>query len=116
MCDELLSGFASESWHFHAIRSLRLTSEVADLALSYTTASVGDACGFPQGELQASLSALATIVKIVTPLVWGRSCAYGVATNRPSMFYWVSVAGGCLYLLILQRLISAPDPPRLAKK
>jgi len=52
--------------HFYAIRPLRLTSEVAELAMDYTATAVGDAVGIAQGELQGSLRNLETISRIVT--------------------------------------------------
>ena len=67
-------------------------------------------CGVPQGELQASLSALRTIVTIVTPMLWARIYAFGVTMNVPSLFYYVSAAAGVVQLILLQRLVSAPDP------
>jgi len=67
-------------------------------------------CGVPQGELQASLSALRTIVTIITPMLWARIYAFGVTMNVPSLFYYVSAAAGVVQLILLQRLVSAPDP------
>ena len=86
----------------------------------------------PQGELQASLSALRTIVSspfstnrprrahdgpqvtIVTPMLWARIYAFGVTMNVPSLFYYVSAAAGVVQLILLQRLVSAPDPEQPA--
>ena len=65
----LLSGFARSGLHFYLIRPLRLTSTVTDLAMQYTATSIGAAEGMLQGELQAALSSLSTVAKIVTPLV-----------------------------------------------
>ena len=76
-----------------------------------TTTEVGNACGFSQGELQAALSNVKAIVGIVTPMVWGRIYSAGINRGLPSLFYYVSAAGGAVQLLILWALMMAPDPP-----
>ena len=72
MAEHLAAAVSSRGWHFYAIRPLRLSSDVAELALEFTATSAGAECGVPQGELQGSLKNLETIVRIVSPMLWGR--------------------------------------------
>jgi len=55
-----------------------------------------------------------TVVTIVTPMLWARIYAFGVTMNVPSLFYYVSAAAGVVQLILLQRLVSAPDPEQPA--
>ena len=55
MAEHLAAALSWRGWHFYAIRPLRLTSDVAEVAMDFTATSVGAACGLPQGELQGSL-------------------------------------------------------------
>eukprot|EP01051_Picozoa_sp_SAG22_P005311 SAG22_NODE_311_length_12629_cov_20.911891_6_plen_432_part_00 len=116
MAEQLCASMANQGWHFYAIRTLRMTSAVSEVAMEYTKTSVGVLCGIPQGQLQGCLSNLRTICNILTPMLWGRIYAYGVRKGRPSLFYLVSAAAGVIQLLILKLLLSAPAPPPLEKK
>ena len=92
--------------HFYLLRPLRLTADVAELAMQFTTTHVGASEGIPQGELQAAISSLSTIVRIITPIAWGQIYSVGVAIGMPSLFYFVSAAGGAVQLCLLRVLFS----------
>jgi DHA1 family tetracycline resistance protein-like MFS transporter len=104
--EQLLAGCATTGLHFYLIRPLRLTADVAELAMQFTTTNIGASEGIPQGELQAAISSLSTIARIVTPILWGQVYAVGVAMGVPSLFYFVSAAGGVVQLCLLRVLFS----------
>ena len=109
MLEQLCAALSSRGLHFYMLRPLRLTSAVSEVAMAYTQTTVGAACGVPQGELQGSLSNLRTICTILTPMIWSRVYGYGVRVGVPSLFYYVSAAGGLLQLVLLRKLVSAPE-------
>lgn len=104
--EQLLAGCATSGLHFYLLRPLRLTADVAELAMQFTTTHVGASEGIPQGELQAAISSLSTIVRIITPIAWGQIYSVGVAIGMPSLFYFVSAAGGAVQLCLLRVLFS----------
>eukprot|EP01046_Picozoa_sp_COSAG06_P009530 COSAG06_NODE_499_length_14998_cov_20.019934_4_plen_189_part_00 len=104
--EQLAAGLATKGIHFYLLRPFRITADVGELAMQYTTTSIGAELKIPQGELQAALSSISKLVGIVTPLLWGQLYAYGVAAGIPSLFYYASAAGGVLQLLMLRVLLS----------
>lgn len=110
---QLSTGLASRSWHFYAVRSTQLTSDVSMVAMQYTQTAVGHAVGMAQGELVAAISNLGTIVRVFTPLVWGSVYNYGLRHNMPSLIYFVSAASGSVQLLLVRAVIAAPVPAEL---
>ena len=55
-------------------------------------------CRCRQGELQGARSNLQTILRIVSPIAWGRMFSWGLERGRPGLFYLVAAA---LYVLQL---------------
>jgi hypothetical protein len=102
----MLAGLASSGFHFYLLRLLRITADVGELAMQWTTTSVGAEHNIPQGGLQAALSSISKLVGIVTPLLWGQLYAHGVRVGRPSLFYYVSAVGGLVQLAMLRVLFS----------
>ena len=68
------------------------------------TTNIGAAEGIPQGELQAALSSLSTVIRIVTPIIWGRLYSYGVSIGMPQLFYFVSAGAGVVQVILLRVL------------
>ena len=68
------------------------------------TTNIGATEGIPQGELQAALQSLSTVIRIVSPIIWGRIYAYGVSAGIPQLFYYVSAAGGVVQVILLRVL------------
>ena len=102
--EQILFGCARQGWHYYAIRPLRVTADVAELAMQYITTNIGAAEGIPQGELQAALSSLSTVIRIITPIIWGRLYAYGVSIGMPQLFYFVSAGAGVVQVILLRVL------------
>ena len=53
---------------------------------------------------------LETIVRILSPLLWGRIYSLGTRLGRPSFFYYVAAAAGLVQLGLLGLLRRSPDP------
>ena len=108
--EQLCTGLARTSSHFYAVRTLQVTSDVSMVAMQYTTTAVGAAEGFAQGELQGAISNLGTIVRIFTPLLWGRIYAWGTSVGRPSLIYYCSALGGVIQIALVNAILRAPTP------
>ena len=80
------------------------------LCCRYTTTAVGSAEGFAQGELQGAVSNLGTVVRVFTPLLWGRIYAYGSAIGRPSLIYYCSAASGLIQIALVRKNASFALP------
>ena len=104
--EQLLAGLATRGFHFYLLRPLRITADVAELAMQYTTTAVGAQHSIPQGELQAALNSISKLVGVITPLLWGQLYAYGVRIGLPSLFYFASAVGGVIQLCMLRMLLT----------
>ena len=104
--EQLVAGLATRGLHFYLLRPLRITADVAEMAMQYTTTTVGAEHNIPQGELQAALNSISKLVGIITPLLWGQLYAHGVRIGVPSLFYFVSAAGGVAQFAMVRVLLS----------
>ena len=60
--------------------------------------------------LTRRLADLETIVRILSPLLWGRIYSLGTRLGRPSFFYYVAAAAGLVQLGLLGLLRRSHDP------
>ena len=56
------------------------------------------------------MSNLSTIVRIFTPLLWGRIYAWGTSIGRPSLIYYCSALGGIIQIGLVNAILRAPTP------
>jgi DHA1 family tetracycline resistance protein-like MFS transporter len=114
MAEQLSTAAASTGAHFYLIRPIRLTADVATVAMSYATTALGVQAGIPMGELNSSLSNLRVICRIGSPWLWGRIYTYGIARGVPTFFLFVSAAAGAVQLGLLGILTAGVELDRRA--
>ena len=59
-----------------------------------------------QGELQGALSNLGTVVRVLTPLIWGWIYTFGLSVGQPSLIYFCSAAAGIVQVYLARAIFA----------